>query len=428
MNPNDVARYAYQYYLKRGLSPQAAAGIVGNLAVESGNFSPKVISGTRRGDSGSAHYVQQLRGSRLDNFRQFAKQTGRDESDLEAQLDFVLEEYNAKSPFADKQASGNADALFGARSPEEAAHAMMNHYERPNPDANVNKIGLRTGYASSLVGEAPNSSEAPPFGQVAEAFSGQPPQQVGQMASYPAQGDQADVSYTALGFLQGAKILSGESPGFGLTATPGDTTGMANLWTPPPVSVQQAPPVPVSLPIGEPQASGLQSSLAASRQTQFGPIAANDGVDLDGMDDGTKDALSMAASFLGRNIPINSGYRSQAKQDRIRNNGDPNRITVAKHSKHTEGNAVDIPIKDMTEEEIAALTDALAGAGFTAFGYYGKNGHLHADMRDAVPNSFDPDKGWGGWTSLPPYVMQALIKRGFKPGASADSLLRGYGA
>lgn len=427
MNPNDVARYAYNYYLSRGLSPQAAAGIVGNLAVESGNFDSRVIAGSRRGDNGSAHYVQQLRGDRLDKYRQFAKQTGRDESDLTAQLDFVLEEHDGKSPFSDVQAAKAADALFGARSAEDAAHVMMTNYERPNKDPSVNKIGLRQDYASSLLNDAPNNADAPPFGQIAEQVREAPKLESTPVAmSAPV----AEMSGTAAGFLAGARILMGESPGSGLTASPGNELGMANMWSPPPVSGQQAQPVQrtaYTQESVEPQASGLQPALALSTQTQFGPVPVHDGVDLSGINDQTKSALAMAASYLGRDIPITSGYRSQAKQDGIRKRGDPNRITVAKHSKHTEGTGVDIRIKDMSEEEISALADALAGAGFTGFGFYGNDGHLHADMRGAVPTSFDPDKGWGGWTSLPPSVMQALIRRGFKPGASADSVLRGYG-
>jgi hypothetical protein len=81
----------------------------------------------------------------------------------------------------------------------------------------------------------------------------------------------------------------------------------------------------------------------------------------------------------------------------------------------------------MTDEEIAALADSLAGSGFTAFGYYGRDGHLHADMRSAVPKSFNPDTGWGGWTNLPPFIMQSLIRRGFRPGASSSDLTLGFG-
>jgi hypothetical protein len=103
---NQQARYAYQFYIDRGLAPHVAAGIVGNLAVESGNFDPNVISGTRRGDSGSAWYVQQLRGTRKTNFENWAKANKLDKTSLDAQLAFVLEEMNPPVPVQGPHRSG----------------------------------------------------------------------------------------------------------------------------------------------------------------------------------------------------------------------------------------------------------------------------------------------------------------------------------
>lgn len=149
------AEYAYQYYLRRGLSPQAAAGIVGNLAVESGNFAPDVISGKRRGDSGTAWYVQQLRHGRLNNFHKWAKANGLSPTTLDAQLGFVLEELNPKSPYRDAIAAQNRDRILGAPTASEAAKAFMNHYERPNPK--LSHFNRRNQVAVNL-GRAPGNA------------------------------------------------------------------------------------------------------------------------------------------------------------------------------------------------------------------------------------------------------------------------------
>lgn len=50
---------AYTYFREQGLNPAAAAGLVGNLYVESGGFSPDVIEDRRRGDGGIAHGIAQ---------------------------------------------------------------------------------------------------------------------------------------------------------------------------------------------------------------------------------------------------------------------------------------------------------------------------------------------------------------------------------
>lgn len=149
---NEASRYAYQYYLNRGYSPQAAAGITGNLMVESGRFSPDVIAGKRRGDSGSAAYAAQWRGERLTGLNRYAEQQGMSPTSLDAQLGYVDHEMRTGS---DGGAGVAYRKLQEAQTPEQAAHAFMTHFERPNADPNVNHIGLRQQYANGLYTGAP---------------------------------------------------------------------------------------------------------------------------------------------------------------------------------------------------------------------------------------------------------------------------------
>lgn len=436
MKVNDRARYAFQYYVGKGIPPAVAAGIVGNFAVESGNFADDVLSGERRGDKGTAHYVQQLRGDRVTNFKGFAQETGRSVTDFDAQLDFFLAEAgmypNLQGDYTDKQTVANLDNIMKAESPEAAASAVMQHYERASSDPKLNHINVRQGYAAQLLGQAQDGSL-----RKDEVIG---PSPVVQQASYSPQPEEQSERQTQEhsgfggysagdGLIMAGNIMMGKrssadflrAPLMGLPQGEQDDRSVdTNLL--PPVSSTAEP----SVFENRQQPLGMQASLTASQQNQFGPKPVHDGVDLSGADPMAMQALTQAATYLGRDIPITSGYRSQAKQDGIRRRGDPNRVTVAKKSYHTDGKAFDIPIKGMSDDEVANMADAFAAVGFTGFGYYGSQGHLHVDMRSAVPNSFDPDKGWGGWTKLPPAVMKALVARGYRPGMSADKLTRGF--
>ena len=147
----DTARYAYEFYRSRGLPAHVAAGIVGNLAVESDGFDSNVIAGTRLGDSGKAKYIQQLRGGRQTNYEAWTKANGLEPNSLDAQLGFVLEELDPKSPYRDVIAASKRDAILGSRTAQEASDNFMTHYERPNPD--LSHSARRVGIANSLSGQ-----------------------------------------------------------------------------------------------------------------------------------------------------------------------------------------------------------------------------------------------------------------------------------
>lgn len=399
MLPNDRARYAYQYYLSKGLSPEAAAGIVANFAIESGNFSSDVIAGKRRGDNGSAHYVQQLRGDRKDNYEAFA---GDDATNFDKQLDFFLEETDPSSKYVDAISAKNNHTFFNASSPQAAALGVMNHYERPNSDPKINHVDKRLSYAQALYDEGPANPVLP-------ARDGAPPFNL--LAQQTAE----------------RKINWWGSPLEGVRPTDDLMDGQLRAWSRLAISADERTGSDAQARAGNVNAFGVPDPesfglpVPSLPSSPFSAVGVHDGVDLSGLNDPTRQALDAAASSLGRDIPVTSGYRSQQKQDRIRNSGDPDRPTVAKKSHHTSGDGVDINIKGMSEEEVSALVATLADQGFAGFGYYGSDGHLHADRRSSVPSSFNPDTGWGGWTSLPPHIMRVLVERGFRPGAKIGS-------
>lgn len=117
VNITGQAKKAYDYYLNRGVKPNVAAGIVGNLYKESG------LNPTAVGDKGTAFGVAQWRGDRLSNLKKYASSKGKSHTDLTTQLDFIL----------DEKGENQVLSLMGSQSPEVAAKTFADKYERPNP-------------------------------------------------------------------------------------------------------------------------------------------------------------------------------------------------------------------------------------------------------------------------------------------------------
>lgn len=173
-----------------------------------------------------------------------------------------------------------------------------------------------------------------------------------------------------------------------------------------------------------PASNPFMSALSSNPSTQgaYSLKPTHDGVSLEGIQPAVLDAGRVAANYFGSDLSINSGFRTQAHQDRIRASGDPNRPTVAKHSHHTSGTGLDISTAGLSKEDRVRLVEALADAGFVGFGNY--DTHIHADMRGSVPSTFGKRDSWLGWTNAPPEMVRALKSRGFAPGMSADELRR----
>lgn len=118
----DKAKYAYEFFQKKGLPAHHAAGIVGNLIQESGNFRDDVIEGTMKGDSGLATGIAQWHGPRREALENWAAQRGLNPYTLESQLEFVYHEAKSR---------GDLDALQTTTTPEQASYIFAKRYERP---------------------------------------------------------------------------------------------------------------------------------------------------------------------------------------------------------------------------------------------------------------------------------------------------------
>lgn len=119
---------AYQYFLNQGYSPEASAGIVGNLIYESG-LNPK-IEGDIGLKNGSSFGIAQFRGQRLKNLK---NRYGDKWTDFNNQLDFVRHELETTH-----QKAGNR--LKNSNNVFEAGQVFSDMYEIPakkyknNPD------------------------------------------------------------------------------------------------------------------------------------------------------------------------------------------------------------------------------------------------------------------------------------------------------
>lgn len=139
----DKKNYSYNYLLSKGFSKIAAAGIIGNLSHES-NFDTTVKG--KADDKGSIG-IAQWHSERKQGLFNFAKKQGKKFSDLDVQLDYIIQELN--DPYYKKA----LDGINSAKTASEATTAFMNHYEKPAEWAKKSSVGKRINEARSVLGQ-----------------------------------------------------------------------------------------------------------------------------------------------------------------------------------------------------------------------------------------------------------------------------------
>lgn len=113
MASENVEVAALGYFIRQGLSPAQAAGIVGNLKQESG-LNPKAPGG------GLAQWL----GSRLESLHNFAASRGASPESAGVQLEFIWHELTTTE-------RGTLAALRKTSTPQAAARVFSEQYERP---------------------------------------------------------------------------------------------------------------------------------------------------------------------------------------------------------------------------------------------------------------------------------------------------------
>lgn len=121
INASNPSMYVMQRLVNEGVDPQTAAGYVGALMQESGGNTFD-ISPTAENPSG-AYGIAQWLGSRRDDLNAFAKERGKDPSDFETQVEFLVHEIKGNE-------AESLEAIRGAKSPEEAGMLADQYYER----------------------------------------------------------------------------------------------------------------------------------------------------------------------------------------------------------------------------------------------------------------------------------------------------------
>lgn len=121
-NANNPSKYAFEFFKNKGLPAHVAAGIVGNLIQESGNFRPDVVSDKIKGDQGTSHGIAQWHKDRWPQLQKWATSQGKNPLNLDTQLEYVYTEANQR---------GDLQKTLSAQTPEEAANIFAKYYERP---------------------------------------------------------------------------------------------------------------------------------------------------------------------------------------------------------------------------------------------------------------------------------------------------------
>lgn len=122
-NIGNSEQQAYDFFLNKGLSPAQSAGLVGNLSVESINFSPNVISGKTKGDNGKATGIAQWHPDRFNKVKNYVSSIGYDPYSLQGQLEGVWWELNTSEKSA-------LNHLKYTTNPNDAAASVDRKYER----------------------------------------------------------------------------------------------------------------------------------------------------------------------------------------------------------------------------------------------------------------------------------------------------------
>lgn len=142
--------YVYGRLIERGMPPHVAAGFVGNFMVEAGvNIDPRAV-----GDGGRAIGMGQWndRGPKL---VEFARKRGKDWSDLDTQIDFLMHELETSEAVAKQK-------IWATNNPVDAALAVSRHFERPGTPHNERRVG----FARSIYEQA-NSGAVPKYAGLA---------------------------------------------------------------------------------------------------------------------------------------------------------------------------------------------------------------------------------------------------------------------
>lgn len=131
---NSVAEKVWNFMIENGYSEIATAGLMGNIHQESGGFNPAIVE---NGGSGEGIGLCQWSYGRRTRLENFASERGKDWSDVDIQLEYLLWElendgFNGNRTYQNQWEN--------AETPEEAAIAFEKGFERAGTPMMENRI------------------------------------------------------------------------------------------------------------------------------------------------------------------------------------------------------------------------------------------------------------------------------------------------
>lgn len=131
----------WNFLISKGFTKEQTAGIMGNIRRESSNFDPTAFN-----SHGGAYGIIQWKSGRKNNLKAYAKKNGKKYSDLELQLNFIMEELNGTEKKAMKKIKDVTGS--GVQAVKDAALVWNRYYERSGESAK-----LRQNYALKIYKE-----------------------------------------------------------------------------------------------------------------------------------------------------------------------------------------------------------------------------------------------------------------------------------
>lgn len=158
INPGEIEKSTYKFFLKNGFTPAAAAGVMGNIKNESG-FKPGAIESNGKGPAaGLFQWMNwKTKSGRWSNMNSYAQSKGKSWTDAQSQLEFALKEmmndswmWSKAAPNAEGQTVSSFAQFKALSDPVKAAEAFSNHFERPGKPRLAQRRADAKGYYNSL--------------------------------------------------------------------------------------------------------------------------------------------------------------------------------------------------------------------------------------------------------------------------------------
>lgn len=134
-------------------------------------------------------------------------------------------------------------------------------------------------------------------------------------------------------------------------------------------------------------------------------IPVRHGVDMDGISDGARGVFGALAKLNIPGLEVVSGYRDPARNARAGG---------AKGSQHIQGNAIDINIEKLSDEDRARVIETAYKAGARGIGIYPGGRSLHFDVRETPAawgaNPAAPYSGVSDPNAYPPWARTTLTQ------------------